>query len=198
MTRNFSFGGRSHRACLGRACIITALSLGAAALVCRTASAAEPGFLKGTWVLEAAYEIQPDGKLAYPYGMKPKGILMVDEEGRYVVEIYGEVRPKFPSPTPTPQQYQGAFLSMSVHTGTAEADEAHHLLTFHVTHNANPDRDMTVQQRPYVFKDGLLTYRVPAAAEGKVNTPVSVWSRAITHATREERPTSADRRAPDL
>jgi len=172
------------------------LALAGLALVPGGAGASEPGFLRGTWILQAAYEIQPDGKLVYPYGTKPQGILMVDGQGRYVVEIYGEARPKFTSPKPTPEEYRSAFLSISVHTGTAEVDAASNLLIFHVTHNANPDRDMTVQKRPYTLKGNVLTYQVPAAAEGKVNTPVSVWQR-VRMPMDTDRPDPSDRSALD-
>ena len=174
------------------------LALSSVAPASGRASAGSPDSLKGTWVLQAAYEIRPDGTWAYPYGMKPQGILMVDGKGRYVVEIFGDTRPKFASQTPTPEQYKAAFLSMSVHTGTVAVDEANHLLIFHVAHNANPDRDMTVQQRPYDLKGDVLTYRVPAAAEGKVNTPVSVWKRMTMMSARADRPDPADRKALDL
>jgi hypothetical protein len=186
------------RATAGQISLVAALTLLGALPMGGVASAGSPGFLRGTWLLQEAYEIQPDGTPVYPYGKKPQGILMVDGEGRYTVEIYGETRPKFSTPTPTPEQYQTAFLSISVHAGTAEVDEAHHLLTFHVGHNANPDRDMTVQQRPYVLKGDLLTYRVPAAAEGKINTPISVWQHVAMQPPRAERPSSADGKAPDL
>lgn len=176
---------------------LAALAFASLLLAAAGASANDAGVLRGTWILQAAYEIQPDGRLAYPYGMKPQGILMVDDEGRYAVEIYGDKRSKFLSPTPTPQQYAAAFLSMSVHTGSIEVDEANHRLIFHVAHNANPDRDMTVQQRPYVLNDDVLTYRVPAADEGKVNTPVSVWKRVAMTREHADRPDPADRRAPD-
>lgn len=181
----------------GRVRAMLALAVAGAALTPAGALTGEPGFLKGTWILQAAYEIQPDGKLAYPYGQKPEGILMVDGAGRYVVEIYGDTRPKLPSPSVTSEQYQAAFLSMSVHTGTAEVDALHHLLIFHVVHNGNPNRDMTTQERPYELKGDVLTYRVPAAAEGKVNTPVSVWKRVAMAPMRGQRPDPTDRSALD-
>ena len=109
---------------------------------------------------------------------------MVDKQGRYLLEIYGE--PKFVSPKPTPAQYQTAFLSMSVHMGKVEVDEAKHILTFRVAQNANPDRSGTVQERPYQLNGDVLAYRVPAAAEGKVNTPVSVWKRITPASNRSD------------
>ena len=85
-----------------------------------SAIAASPSFLEGTWVLKQAYEIKPDGSFAYPYGQNPQGILIVDAHGRYVVEIFGENRAKFPANAATLDNYKQAMTTMSVHTGQVE------------------------------------------------------------------------------
>jgi Lipocalin-like domain len=137
-----------------------------------------PSFLKGTWNLKQAYEIKPDGSFAYPYGQTPEGILIVDAHGRYVVEIYGENRVKFPANAATLDEYKQAMTTMSVHTGQVEVDATGGLLIFHVGHNGYAERDGTTQKRPYELKGNVLSYRIPAAAEGKINIPVTVWERA--------------------
>ena len=144
----------------------------------RHANAASPSFLEGTWVLKQAYEIKPDGAFAYPYGQSPQGILIVDAHGRYVVEIFGENRVKFPANAATLEQYKQAMTSMSVHTGEVEVDAAGGLLIFHVGHNGYAERDGTTQKRPYQLNGNVLSYKIPAAAEGKINIPVTVWERA--------------------
>ena len=143
-----------------------------------SAYGATPSFLEGTWVLKQAYEIKPDGSYAYPYGQIPEGILIVTARGRYVVEIFGENRAKFPANAATLDDYKQAMTTMSVHTGQVEVDTAGGLLIFHVGHNGYAERDGTTQKRPYQLKGDVLSYRIPASAEGKINVPVTVWERA--------------------
>ena len=152
------------------------------ALVCssavESANDTSPSFLKGTWDLKQAYEIKPDGSFTYPYGQSPQGILIVDGRGRYVVEIFGDNRAKFPANAATLEDYKQALTTMSVHTGQVEVDAAGGLLIFHVSHNGYAERDGTTQKRPYQLKGDVLSYKIPASAEGKTNTPVTVWERA--------------------
>jgi len=143
-----------------------------------SATGASPSFLEGTWALKQAYEISPDGSFAYPYGHTPQGILIVDAHGRYVVEIFGDNRTKFPANAATLDDYKQAMTTMSVHTGQVEVDTTAGLLIFHVGHNGYAERDGTTQKRPYQLNGDVLSYRIPASAEGKTNIPVTVWQRA--------------------
>ena len=142
------------------------------------ANGTSPSFLAGTWNLKQAYEIKPDGSYAYPFGQAPQGILIVDAHGRYVVEIFGESRAKFPASAGSLDDYKQAMTTMSVHTGQVEVDTAGGLLVFHVGHNGYAERDGTTQKRPYQLNGDVLSYRIPPAAEGKTNIPVTVWERA--------------------
>jgi len=142
-----------------------------------SANAAPPSFLEGTWVLKQAYEIKPDGSHAYPYGQTPQGILIVDAHGRYAIEIFADTRAKFPANAGSLDDYKQAMTTMSVHTGQVEVDTKGGLLIFHVGHNGYAERDGTTQKRPYELNGDVLSYRIPAAAEGKINIPVSVWER---------------------
>jgi hypothetical protein len=144
----------------------------------QSANGAASSFLEGTWALKQAYEIKPDGSFVYPYGRAPQGIFIVDAHGRYVVEIFGENRAKFPANAATLDNYKQAMTTMSVHTGQVAVDITGGLLIFHVVHNGYAERDATTQKRPYQLSGDVLSYKVPAAAEGKVNTPVTVWERA--------------------
>ena len=54
----------------------------------------QPGPLSGTWTLKAAQVILPDGKLVtdLAYGDSAKGILMIDADGRYSLQIIQPTR----------------------------------------------------------------------------------------------------------
>lgn len=143
-----------------------------------SATGASSSFLEGTWALKQAYEIKPDSSFAYPYGHTPQGILIVDAHGRYVIEIFGENRTKFPANAATLDDYKQAMTTMSVHTGQVEVDSTAGLLIFHVGHNGYAERDGSTQKRPYRLNGDVLSYKIPASAEGKTNIPVTVWQRA--------------------
>ena len=59
----------------------------------------QPSTLSGTWTLKAAQVILPDGKRVTDpaYGDSAKGILMIDSDGQYSLQIFRPDRPKFSS-----------------------------------------------------------------------------------------------------
>src|SRR5512139_293189 len=57
----------------------------------------QPLSMQGTWVMTAAYEILADGTRTTNYGEHPKGLLMVDDSGRYSLQIFRPDRAKFAS-----------------------------------------------------------------------------------------------------
>ncbi len=70
----------------------------ASAATLASAAHADDGRLKtlqGTWVMDSAYEIHPDGTRTTNYGEHPKGLLTVDAAGRYNMQIFKVNRPAF-------------------------------------------------------------------------------------------------------
>ena len=65
-----------------------ALSL-AAALSASAVQATQAAFpLAGSWTLVAADQLRPDGSRVHDYGAAPQGLLLIDVEGRYSLQIY--------------------------------------------------------------------------------------------------------------
>src|SRR6185437_15902336 len=54
--------------------------------------------LAGTWTLVTADVMHPDGSRSHDYGDAPKGLLMVDREGRYSLQIFRSDRVPFANP----------------------------------------------------------------------------------------------------
>ena len=107
--------------------------------------------------------------------------IMVDKSGRYSLQIFRPGRPKFASGVKaqgTPQEYRDAVLGSSTHTGRASIDAAHHKLVFKIESSSYPNWEGSEQTREYTFKDGTLTYSVPASASGNGTIAYSVWTRA--------------------
>lgn len=142
------------------------------------ARAAEPSPLAGTWTLVVADVIRPDGTRARDYGDSPRGLLMVDVEGRYSLQIYRSERPRFAAgrkDAGTAAEYQAAVLGCSTHFGTIAVDTAGRVMTVHLESSSYPNQEGTEQKREFTLAGDELSYRVPARPDGGV--PISVWRR---------------------
>jgi hypothetical protein len=145
-----------------------------------TAHAEDLASLKGTWVMVAAYEIHADGTRTTNYGEHPDGLFMVDAAGRYSMQIFKVGRPAFASGDKTrgtADEYRAALVGISTHIGKVAIDPARHQLVFDVEGASFPNWEDKRQVRDYTYKDGVLSYAVPASASGSGTTAYSVWRR---------------------
>jgi hypothetical protein len=134
--------------------------------------------LAGTWTLVAADVLHADGTRTRDYGAAPKGLLMIDAQGRYTLQIFKAERPRFVSgekATGTPAEYEAAVKGCSTHFGTISIDPAAGTLTFHIENASFPNWEGAQQKRHYELNGDELSYRVPTRPDG--NTPISVWRR---------------------
>jgi hypothetical protein len=131
--------------------------------------------------MESAYEIHADGTRTTNYGEHPIGLLMVDSVGRYDMQIFKLGRPAFASGDKargTPEEYRAALVGISTHVGKVAIDPARRQLIFDVEAASFPNWEGKRQVRDFTFKEGLLSYAVPASASGSGITAYSVWRRA--------------------
>jgi hypothetical protein len=143
-----------------------------------TPTEVQPLSLEGTWVMTSAYEILADGTRTTNYGEHPNGLLMVDKNGRYSLQIFRPDRPKFASGDKTrgtSQEYREAVLGSSTHTGHVVFDPVKGKLTFNIDTASYPNWEGAQQVRDYTFKDGTLTYSVPSSASGNGTVAYSIW-----------------------
>jgi hypothetical protein len=166
----------------------TPMSSGAATLLCAAAALSVPAGasadaaaafpLAGSWTLVAADQLRADGSRARDYGEAPHGMLFIDNQGRYSLQIYQSERPAFASgdkKNGTAAEYQAASLGASTHFGTIAIDAGAHTLAFHIQSAAFKNWEGSVQQRRYELNGDELSYRVPPRADGSI--PISVWRR---------------------
>ncbi len=142
------------------------------------APAAVPFPLAGTWALVAADRELPDGTRVRDYGQAPSGRLLVDDDGRYSLQIFKQERPAFASGDKSrgsDAEYREALLGASTHYGALDLDAAAGLLVFHIEDSSFPNWRGTEQRRSYALEGDLLTYRVPPRPDGSI--PISVWRR---------------------
>jgi hypothetical protein len=134
--------------------------------------------LVGTWTLQAADVVHPDGRREQDYGSAPKGLFMVDSQGHYSLQIFRSDRPRFTSgdrAKGTPEEYSAAVQGTSTHFGTVSVDSAARTLTFQIEAASFPNQDGTTQKRVYELKDDVLSYKVAPRPNGDV--PISIWRR---------------------
>lgn len=159
--------------------IIYAFTLMAAGL--SSARAEDLTSLQGTWIMVSAYEIQADGSRTTFYGEHPDGLFIVDSAGRYSIQIFRLGRPAFASGDKqqgSAEEYREATVGISTHIGKVSIDPTKHQLVFDVEAASFPNWEGKRQVRDYNFKDGILSYAVPASASGSGIIAYSVWRRA--------------------
>ena len=158
---------------------IMAVLLSASALWAPAAVAGpvrEVSSLAGTWMLVAADVQHPDGSRTSDYGAHPKGLLMIDNQGHYSLQIFKAERSAFRSGNKamgTAAEYESAVMGSSTHFGTLSIESDRDVLIFHIQGASFPNWEGQVQRRQYELKDGVLSYRVTARPNGDV--PISVW-----------------------
>ena len=149
----------------------------AAACATTTADAAAPS-LAGSWTLVAADRQLPDGSVERDYGAAPRGRLMIDEVGRYALQIFRAERPNFVAGSKaggTDAEMRAAVLGSSTHYGSLAVDWAAMTLRFAIEDASFPNWRGQVQTRSFSLRDDVLSWKVPPRPDGAV--PISVWRR---------------------
>jgi hypothetical protein len=167
------------RALLGRR---TLLVLAAAVPVAATAgkAASQPAApsLAGTWTLVAADRRLPDGSVTRDYGAAPQGRLMIDDAGRYALQIFRAERPNFAAADKaggTDAEMRAAVMGSSTHFGALTVDWAARTLRFAIEDSSFPNWRGQVQTRSFTLREDVLSWEVPPRPDGAV--PISIWRR---------------------
>ena len=119
------------------------------------------------------------------YGERPEGLLVLDADGRYSLEIFSADRPRFAAGDKakgTPEEYRAAAQGSNAHFGRYRVDGSS--LIFQIDHASYPNWEGTEQKRPFTLAGDELRYTVPtpttgAGAAGATGaTGEVVWKRA--------------------
>ncbi len=134
--------------------------------------------LAGSWTLVGANLLKPDGSQTHDYGASPSGLLLIDNQGRYALQIYKSERPLFASgdkKTASAVEYEAAVMGSSAHFGALSLDPDEHTLTFNIEHSAFKNWEGTRQKRTFALNGDELSYQIPARPDGGV--PISIWKK---------------------
>jgi len=98
--------------------------------------------LIGTWDFVVAQVKAPDGKISFPFGESPKGMLIFTPDGRFSqIHVASDV-PKFASNnrmTGTPEEYATIMRRSLSLFGTYTVDDAKKTVTFHIVSGTYPN-----------------------------------------------------------
>jgi hypothetical protein len=104
----------------------------------------------GTWDFIVAEVTAPDGKKSFPFGEKPKGILIFTPDGRFAqIHVASEV-PKIASNnrlTGTAEEYQRIMHGSISVFGSYTVDEAKKTVTYHIVSSTFPNWQGEMQTR---------------------------------------------------
>jgi hypothetical protein len=106
--------------------------------------------LLGTWHFVIAEVTAPDGQKSFPFGPKPRGILIFAPEGDFAqIHIASEV-PKIASGNrlaATPEEYAGIMRGTIAQFGTYTVDEEKQTFTLKFTASTFPNWEGSLQTR---------------------------------------------------
>ena len=106
--------------------------------------------LIGTWDFVVAQVNAPDGKISFPFGESPKGLLIFTPDGRFMqIHVASDV-PKFASNnrmTGTPEEYAAIMRRSLSLFGTYTVDDAKKTVTFHIVSGTYPNNAGESQTR---------------------------------------------------
>jgi hypothetical protein len=143
------------------------------------ASAQSATELAGRWTL-VSNDIDQDGKKLENFGANPKGELMFDNSGNFILLNGRADLPKIAAGnrvSGTADENKAIVQGSIALYGTYSVDSVKKELVFNIEYSTYPNWAGQVQRRPFTFAGDKLTYTVPPAATGR-GASVLVWQRA--------------------
>ena len=131
--------------------------------------------IAGTYTL-VSFTNQQGDKTTDTYGPNPKGVMMLDVNGRYVVVLMRPDLPRFASnnrSTGTAEEYKAVALGSFTHFGTYSVADGH--IVFRLEYTTFPNWNGQEQKRALTVAGDELKYLVASSLGG---TSTLVWKRA--------------------
>jgi lipocalin-like protein len=126
--------------------------------------------LVGTWRL-VSYEDKPEqGPSAFPFGEKPKGLLIYDSVGNLSIQIMKTPHPKVASGDEekiTADEKVALFNAYTAYFGRYRVDEDRHVVIHHVEGDLADVYIGRNEERPYTIQNEHLTLKPKWTVDGK-------------------------------
>lgn len=106
----------------------------------------------GTWTMVSNVTTEEGGKKTEPYGTHPKGLMILDGTGHYLLTVSRPDLPKFASnnrTTGTAEENAAVIHGTISHFGTYVVNEADKALVFHIETSTFPNWNGIEQKRPF-------------------------------------------------
>ncbi len=160
-----------------RVLTITTMSLliGAVVSIAGNAFGQSAKDLAGSYTIISVTIVQGDKKIE-PFGPSPKGVMMLDTNGRYVVTLMRPGLPKFSSNnrnTGTADENKAIVVGSLTHFGTYSVADGH--IIFRLENSTFPNWDGEEQRRALTVSGDELSYTLTSTTGG---TATVVWKRA--------------------
>jgi len=138
----------------------------------------------GSWKLSSVTNTRADGTKYELFGPNATGILMLDSNGRYSLQIFRRDRPAFAGARleGTAEENKAAVQGMISHFGTYDVNEADRSITFRIESSSYPNWDHTEQKRSLVLLVNQLSWADPVPVSGPQSTDLQsniVWQRVV-------------------
>lgn len=126
------------------------------------------GQIVGTWSAVSQY-VDQDGKILEPFGSNPKGMVVYDSHGRFVLVLQRATLPKFESNnrmTGTAEENKAIVQGSIAYFGTYSIDENDRKINLHYNGSTYPNWDGEDQIRFISITDDELKIISPVSAVG--------------------------------
>lgn len=122
----------------------------------------------GTWSAVSQY-VEQDGKKLEPFGSEPKGIVVYDTHGRFVLVLQRASLPKFASEnrlTGTAEENKAIVQGSIAYFGTYSVNESERKINIHYDGSTDPNWDGLDQIRLIAISGDELNVISPVSAVG--------------------------------
>lgn len=123
----------------------------------------------GTWKYVSVDNIRPDGSRVPLFGPNPKGRIVFDSNGNYVLMTSRANQEKFASgkrDEGTQDEYKAVVQGSIAHFGRYEVNDADKTIVFHIEASTFPNWNGIEQKRPFSVSGDELKWTTPSASSG--------------------------------
>ena len=136
--------------------------------------------LTGVWTLVAVENTLADQTRTFPYGDRPAGMMVLNPDGSYAIQILKADRPLVfanDKNRATVEENAALVQGNNSHFGKYEVDGSQKKITFKIEHAFYPNWEGMTQVRDFLLSGDTLEYVVTNTTNGGAIKAKVVWQR---------------------